>query len=99
MSLDTITPWVTQGGAVALLLAAMWLVLTGKIVPRSTLIQQRQDLLAWREAAEKANATNALMAEHMGQLVSTVDKAVDTMQQTQRLVSQALAVVPRKDPV
>lgn len=88
--IDAVTPWVTQGGAVALLLAAIWLVLTGKIVPRSTLMQQRADLLAWKDAAEKAQATNAQMAEHMTKLVSTVDLAVDTMRETQRLVAQSL---------
>lgn len=93
--IETITPWVTQGGAVALLLAAMWLILTGKIVARSSLQQQREDLLPWKEAAEKALATNAEMAAHMGQLVSTVDKAVEVMLETQRLVRDAL---PRKDP-
>jgi enterochelin esterase-like enzyme len=95
--LDQITPWVTQGGAVALLLAAMWLVLTGRIVARSVLDQQRLDLLAWKDAAEKANTTNAEMSGHMGQLVVTVDKAVDSMRETQQLIREVLAA--RKDPV
>jgi hypothetical protein len=99
MLLDQITPWITQGGAVGLLLAGMWLVLTGRIVSARVLQQQREDLLAWKDAAEKANATNAEMANHMGQLVVTVDKAVDTMRETHTLIRDVLTVLPRRDPV
>lgn len=57
---------IVQGGAVAVLLAVVWLIYTGRLVPRSTLDDVRTDRDARvREANEDADAWRRLWeSEH-----------------------------------
>lgn len=94
MPTDAITPWVMQGGAVGLLLAAMWLVLTGRILARSTLQDVRSDRDLWRATAETALKANAELSGHVGRLVDTADQLVTSQRETQALVRQLVASLP-----
>lgn len=69
----------------------MWLVLTGRIVARSTLDQQRADLLVWRTVAEKSQETLTELSGHFGRLVMTTDKIVEQQGETQKLLREVLA--------
>jgi hypothetical protein len=46
--------WITQGGSVGLLGVVVLLILSGRIVPRSTYRSLERDRDHWREAAMKA---------------------------------------------
>lgn len=58
MPLD-LTPWVIQGGAVGLLGWTVWLILTGRLVPRRTLDKE--------VAAEQRRAADALVAARLAE--------------------------------
>jgi hypothetical protein len=88
---DVIPAWIPQGGAVGLLLLAMWLVLTGRIVARSTMDQMRTDLSVWRTVAENSQNTLSELTGHFGRLVTTTDKIVEQQGETQRLLREVLA--------
>ncbi len=46
--------WITQGGAVGLLGIVVLLILSGRLIPRTTYRQLERDRDHWREAAMKA---------------------------------------------
>jgi hypothetical protein len=64
--------WITQGGATALLGLVVWLVLSGRLVPRSTYHQLERDRDHWREVAQKA-------VEHNGQLMPAAQNAASAI--------------------
>lgn len=92
---DALPTWVQDWSASSLLALVVVLVLLGWLVPRWTYRQTRADLLPWREAAEKANATVAELSANMAKLVEAQTKMADVVGQTHDLVRQ----VVRKDPV
>lgn len=47
-----------QGGATALLAAVVWAIVTGKLVPRRTLLDAQEQRDKWCEAAMKAMKQN-----------------------------------------
>jgi hypothetical protein len=60
-------PW-AQGGAAALLALAVWLILTGRIVPRQTL----QDVQAQRDKYEQAWQTSQATIGELSQQVTAL---------------------------
>lgn len=54
-------PWGTllQGGAGGLLAFVIWLIVTGRLVPRSALLDAQKERDRWAEAMEKAMEQNA----------------------------------------
>jgi hypothetical protein len=87
--------WVPQSGAVGLLLLAVWLVLSGRIVPRSTHEDVRRDRDAYRVAAETALTASSEMSSHVerlttavGQLTAAVQQQAETQRETLSLVRQ-----------
>jgi hypothetical protein len=69
-----LTGWIPQAGAVGLLLTAVWLVLTGKIVPKSLHDEVRQDRDAYRAAAETAIAATVKTAASVDRLTQAVEE-------------------------
>lgn len=49
---------ITQGGAVALLAAVVWMIVTGRLVPRSALLDAQAERDRWRDAALIAMGQN-----------------------------------------
>lgn len=86
--------WVPQVGAVGLLLAAVWAVLMGRIVPRSTHEEVRRDRDTYRTAAETALAASAEMSGHVGRLVSAVEQLTAAQRETLDLVRRLAPASP-----
>ncbi len=61
--------FVLQGGAVALLGATFWLVMTGRLVPRSTIEDIKSDRDNWRLAHERVLETNRVQADQLNELL------------------------------
>lgn len=85
--------WLPQTSAVGLLLLAVWLVLTGRIVPRTIHNEVRQDRDVYRVAAETALAASVEMSGHVGRLVTAVDQLTASQRETLEVVRR-LAHVP-----
>lgn len=49
---------ILQGGATALLASVVWMIVTGKLVPRRALLDAQQERDRWCEAAMKAMGQN-----------------------------------------
>lgn len=86
--------WIPQTGAVGLLLVAIGLVLTGRIVPRATHQEVRADRDAYRRAAETALAANAELSSHVGRLVGAVEQQTAAQRETLELVRRLVPAVP-----
>lgn len=84
--LTDLAGWVPQAGATGLLLAAVWLVLTGRIVPRSTHDEVRRDRDTYRAAVETALAASGENAANVRQLVGAVQELTTTQRETLDLV-------------
>jgi len=83
--------WVPQTGAVGLLLAAVWLVLTGRIIPRSVHDEVRRDRDMYRAASETALRVNSEQAANVGTLTSAVETLTASQRETTDLVRRLLA--------
>ncbi len=77
----------TTGGAVALLFATIWLIFTGRLVPRSAIDDVRQDRDGWRKAAEAEQEINRVQA---GQLSELLELA--------RTTDQVIRALPLRQP-
>lgn len=84
--LGDLAGWVPQAGATGLLLAAVWLVLTGRIVPRALHDEVRRDRDNYRAAAETALAASSEQASNVRQLVTAVQELTATQRETLDLV-------------
>ena len=53
-------PWsvIGQGGAVAVLAGVVWMIVTGRLVPRSALLDAREQRDKWEQAAHTAMQQN-----------------------------------------
>lgn len=53
-------PWnvIAQGGAVAILAGVVWMIVTGRLVPRSALTDAHVERDRWRDAAREAMRQN-----------------------------------------
>lgn len=77
--LDTLVPWVTQGGAVGLLGAVAWMLFTGRLVPRriheQAVTRERERADDWRDAYRAADARADLLDKQMGEVLTFVRTA------------------------
>lgn len=64
--------WLVQGGAFGLLLLGIWMILTGRLVPRSTLERVERECEYWRQIAFKStgHTEQLLPAAHIATQVS-----------------------------
>lgn len=71
-----------QGGAVVIVLAGIWLIITGKLVPKShvdslrendrlTITRQQEEIAEWRRAWIAADRTKRELASHVSDLMET----------------------------
>lgn len=86
--------WIPQTGAVGLLLAAVWAVFTGRLIPRATHNEVRHDRDVYRAAAEQALAASAEMSSHVGRLVSAVEQLTAAQRETLDLVRRLVPEAP-----
>lgn len=63
---------VVQGGAVTTLLGVVWLIVTGRLVPRSALLDAQQERDTWKEA-------HALLVQQNAQLLIGARVATDVI--------------------
>lgn len=77
--LDTLVPWVTQGGAVGLLGAVAWMLFTGRLIPRriheQAVTRERERADDWRDAYRAADARADLLDKQMGEVLTFVRTA------------------------
>jgi hypothetical protein len=86
MPLAELAGWVPQAGATGLLLVAVWLVLSGRIVPKGLHDEVRADRDIYRTAVEKSLAANAEQAVNVGRLVSAVEQLTAAQRETLDIV-------------
>jgi hypothetical protein len=71
---------IVQGGSVGVLFGVMWLVFSGRLVPRGTvdmirddltnrITQQQEEITQWRAEREIQNRTNAELTSQLGVLL------------------------------
>lgn len=74
--LDSLVPWVTQGGAVGLLAAVAWMVFTGRLVPKriheQALATERQRGDDWRDAYRAMEARAEIQDRQMAEILTFV---------------------------
>lgn len=86
---------IVQGGAVAILFGVMWMIFSGRLMPRSTfdtiredqnarIAQQQEEIAQWRAAWETSNETKAELVSQLGDLLE-IGKATE---QVLRSISQ-----------
>lgn len=64
-TIATIPPGLlSQGGAGVLVAASVWLIYTGRLVPRSTLQKAEERELKWQQAAEEMASQNKQLLEN-----------------------------------
>lgn len=77
--LDSLVPWVTQGGAVGLLGAVAWMLFTGRLIPRRIHEQavdtERRRGDDWHDAFQAADARADLLDKQMGEVLTFVRTA------------------------
>ncbi len=77
--LDSVVPWVTQGGAVSLLAAVAWMLFTGRLVPRrlheQAVSRERERGDDWRDAYHAADARSDVLDRQMTEILSAVRTA------------------------
>lgn len=90
--LTDLSGWIPQTGATGLLLAAVWAVLTGRIVPRATHNEVRMDRDAYRRTAETALEAAAQSAANVSRLTAAVEQLAGTQREMLALVQQLVPV-------
>lgn len=83
--------WIVQGGAVGLLALGVLLVFTGRLIPRSTYNDLKDDRDHWREVAMKA-------VGHTEQLLPAARVATQVSRALTDQVTQAFADIPGTPP-
>lgn len=62
---------ITGGGFASLVFLCVWLIMTGRLVPRSTHQETRVDRDSWRKAFEDAEAARRVQAEQLDDLLES----------------------------
>lgn len=88
--LTDLAGWVPQTGAAGMLLAGVWLVLTGRIVSRAVHEEVRRDRDTYRAAVETALAASAEQAANVGKLATAVETLTASQRETTDLVRRLL---------
>lgn len=91
---DTLASWLPQASATGVLLAAVWLVLAGKIVPKALHDEVRTDRDTYRMAAETALKAATEAAGSVQQLTAAVEKLATTQRETLDLVRRLVPTEP-----
>jgi len=77
--LDSLVPWVTQGGAVGLLAGATWMLFTGRLVTRriheQAVGRERERGDDWRDAYRAADARADVLDKQMTEILTFVRTA------------------------
>lgn len=76
---------VTGGGFAGLLFLCIWLIMTGRLVPRSTHKETRTDRDSWHKAFEDAQATLRVQAQYLDNLLESTratEKVMTAMHET-----------------
>lgn len=77
--LDSLVPWVTQGGAVGLLAGVAWMLFTGRLVPRriheQAVARERERGDDWRGAYQAADARADVLDRQMTEVLTFVRTA------------------------
>ncbi|MCE7081143.1 hypothetical protein [Streptomyces sp. ST2-7A] len=81
------TALLAQGGGWAIVAAAVWMVLTGRLVPRSVMEDARTDRDRWRAAHEVSEEARREADRQMGELLELA-----------RTTGQALSSLPPAPP-
>lgn len=88
--INSVTPWIVQGGAVGLALAAVWAVITGRLVPRRVVDDIRADrdarVAEWKLRADEWRTAYQATEEARRHLTGQVDTALESMAAVTRLV-------------
>jgi len=75
---DSVTPWL-QGGAVTILAGVVWMLFTGRLIPRriheQAVARERERGDDWRDAYKAADARADLLDKQMGEVLSFVRTA------------------------
>lgn len=78
--LEGLEPWIVQGGAVTLALAAVWAIFTGRLIPGRThdaiVADKDEQIAAWKAAHESEVARGEVLAEQVGKLLALGDTTV-----------------------
>ena len=85
-TVDTRT--VVIGVLLLLLASAVTLILTGRLVPRSTLADARADTALWREVATASQDTRQVVADLLGKNSDLLDKVIVQGAITNELLNQ-----------
>lgn len=79
--LDALPDWAPSGGAVAMLGAVVWMILTGKLVPGRThdriVADKDAQISEWRATAEKVGAQRDALLDAAHTTVKVVEAAAD----------------------
>ena len=67
-----VIPWVGDLGPTALVALAVWLILTGRLVPRKTLEKAEREAEHWRHASESEAQARRLEAQQNGQMIEAL---------------------------
>ncbi|MES2211021.1 MAG: hypothetical protein V4515_12715 [Chloroflexota bacterium] len=94
-NLQYLAGWIPQTSATAVLLAAVWAVLQGRIIPRSTHEEVRRDRDAYRTGADTALAATREMATNVARLTAAVEQLAASQRETLSLVHQLLPARPQ----
>lgn len=74
--LDSLVPWVTQGGAVGLLGVAAWMLFTGRLIPKKiheqAVAAERQRGDDWRDAYRAMEARAEIQDRQMAEILTFV---------------------------
>jgi hypothetical protein len=62
---------ITGGGFASLVFLCVWLILTGRLVPRATHLETRLDRDSWRKAAEDSEAARRVQAQQLDALLES----------------------------
>lgn len=79
---------ITSGGFAGLVFLAVWMLLTGRIVPKSTLDQVIKDRDGWRQVAETEQATGRIQASSLDKLVASAQAQERLMQSLHNYLQQ-----------
>lgn len=71
--------WGPDALLTAIVSAVVWAILTGRLVPRSTLLDMRQDRDYWRTAHETSEGTRTIMARQNERLVTNSEVTIQVL--------------------
>lgn len=83
---------ITGGGFASLVFLCVWLIMTGRLVPRATHLETRADRDSWRKAFEDSEATRRVQT---GQLDTLLESAKATEKLMTALHETTRRTIPR----